>query len=224
MNKQIISMTAVAAMAGAALAVESKNVVGFQNFDGSANFNLTAITFEPIGSETFTLGQIKVNNVFDNNGDYISIWENGFKQYEASYLNAEDAADEGVDEGWYLRKDFNDWEFSAADCKNSEVLAKGKSRSTTSLTITVTTSPFGRTASSSMRHPTLVPRMRPKRASKRAGISAPTSTNGCSRPQTARTASRFLRARASSSIAAQLAPASSSPRLWPSNFVCQLTH
>ena len=119
-------MTAVAAMAGAALAVESKNVVGFQNFAGSANFNLTAITFEPIGSETFTLGQIKVNSAFDYGADYISIWENGFKQYEATYLGAEDAADEGVAEGWYLRADFDDWVFKAADCKNDEVLAKGK--------------------------------------------------------------------------------------------------
>ena len=124
MNKQIISMTAVAAMAGAALAVESKNVVGYQNFGGFGNFNLTAITFEPIGGETFTLGQIKVNDKFDNGGDYISIWSGGTKQYEASYLNAEDAADEGVDEGWYLRTDFDAWSFS--HCKNSEELAKGK--------------------------------------------------------------------------------------------------
>ena len=126
MNKQIISMTAVAAMAGAALAVESKNVVGFQNFGGFGNFNLTAITFEPIGSETFTLGQIKVNSAFDNGADYISIWNGGTKLYEASYLSKADAEAEGVEEGWYLTSAIEAWEFSAADCKNSEVLAKGK--------------------------------------------------------------------------------------------------
>ncbi|MBR4617171.1 MAG: hypothetical protein IKO55_16310, partial [Kiritimatiellae bacterium] len=88
------------------------------------NFNLTAITFEPIGSETFTLGQIKVNDVFDYGGDYISIWSGGTKLYEATYLGASDAKDFGVDEGWYLRDDFEEGEFE--HCKNSEVLAKGK--------------------------------------------------------------------------------------------------
>ena len=125
MNKWLVSMSAAAVAAGA-MAVESENIVGVQDFGGFGNFNLTAITFEPVGGESFTLDEIKVNDKFDNGSDYISIWNGGYKQYEASYLNAEDAADEGIAEGWYLRKDFLDWEFSAADCKNSEALPVGK--------------------------------------------------------------------------------------------------
>lgn len=98
--------------------------MGFQNFGGSGNFNLTAITFEPISGETFTLGQIKVNDDFSNGADFISIWNGGTKLYEASYLSAAEAKEEGVDEGWYLTSDFDDWEFT--HCKNNETLAKGK--------------------------------------------------------------------------------------------------
>ena len=123
MNKWLVSMSAAAVAAGA-MAVESENIVGVQEFGGFGNFNLTAITFEPVSGESFTLGDIKVNNKFDGGTDIVSIWSGGTKQFEVSYLNADDAADEGVDEGWYLVKDFDDWEFT--HCKNSEPLAKGK--------------------------------------------------------------------------------------------------
>jgi hypothetical protein len=62
MNKQLISMTAVAAMAGAALAVESKNVVGFQENTANASGNtMMAPTFLTVGSETgCTLADLSV--------------------------------------------------------------------------------------------------------------------------------------------------------------------
>ena len=134
MNKWLVTITGMA-VAGAALAatsVESANIVGYQAFNGYGNFNLTAITFEPINGETFTLADIKVNNAYDCGGDYISVWNGGTKLYEAAYLSAADAAqaaeDQGeeVVEGWYLTSAFDDWEFHAADCKNADVLAKGK--------------------------------------------------------------------------------------------------
>ena len=115
-----------AAVAAGAMAVESENIVGVQEFGGFGNFNLTAITFEPVSGETFTLGNIKVNDKFDYGADSISIWNGGTKLYEVSYLGKDDADSEGVAEGWYLMADFDDWDFKAADCKNSEVLAKGK--------------------------------------------------------------------------------------------------
>ena len=113
-----------AAVAAGAMAVESENIVGVQDFGGSGSFNLTAITFEPVSGESFTLGDIKVNDKFDNGGDFISIWNGGTKQYQVSYLSADEAADEGVDEGWYLTSDFDDWDFT--HCKNNEQLPPGK--------------------------------------------------------------------------------------------------
>ena len=115
-----------AAVAAGAMAVESENIVGVQEFGGFGNFNLTAITFEPVSGESFTLADIKVNDKFDNGADYISIWEGGSKQYEASYLSKDDADAEGVEEGWYLTSAIEAWEFPASACKNSEQLAKGK--------------------------------------------------------------------------------------------------
>ncbi|MBR4612236.1 MAG: hypothetical protein IKO40_05915 [Kiritimatiellae bacterium] len=113
-----------AAVAAGAVAVESANTVGVQEFGGAGDFNFTAITFEPVSGESFTLGDIKVNSAFDYGADSVSIWENGYKQFQVSYLGADDASAESVAEGWYLSSDFDDWSFT--HCKNSEVLAKGK--------------------------------------------------------------------------------------------------
>ena len=114
----------MALMAGLALAtgVESANIVGYQDFNGSAFFNLTANTFQPVGDgAAFTLADITVNSTFDNGSDYITIFSGGSSLFKVSYLNAADAADEGVAEGWYLTSDFDDWSFT--HCKNSESLA-----------------------------------------------------------------------------------------------------
>ena len=119
-------MFGMAAAAALADGVNSANTVGYYDFGGFGNFNLTAITFEPVGGETFTLGQLKVNDKFDCTSDFISIWNGGTKLFETSYLGAEDAAAEGVPEGWYPRAAFNDWVFNAADCKNSTTLEKGR--------------------------------------------------------------------------------------------------
>ena len=60
---------AVAASVMADGGVKSSNTVGYYDFGGFGNFNLTAITFEPISGETFTLGQLKVNDKFDCGSD-----------------------------------------------------------------------------------------------------------------------------------------------------------
>ena len=119
-------MSLVAGLALAETAVESANIVGYQDFGGFGNFNLTAITFEPIEGESFTLKDISVNEKFDNNGDYISVFEGGTKVFEVSYLNEGDG-DYGEPAGWYIRSHFlDDWEFPAKDCKDDYVLGKGK--------------------------------------------------------------------------------------------------
>ena len=112
----------MAAGVASAEGVVSENIVGFQDFNGFAFFNLTANTFVPVGDgAAFTLADITVNDAFDYGSDYLTIFVGGTIQYSVTYLGAEDAKDEGVDEGWYLTSDFDDWEFT--HCKNSEPLA-----------------------------------------------------------------------------------------------------
>ena len=60
-------MTAVAAMAGAALAVESKNVVGFHvRDDGVDGYNWTCGVFDPINGGSMSITQITL----DDDGQY----------------------------------------------------------------------------------------------------------------------------------------------------------
>lgn len=85
MNKQIISMTAVAAMAGAALAVESKNVVGFQENTANASGNtMMAPTFLTVGSETgCTLADLTVT------GYDAPTWNDEDEEYEGGCAGGE---------------------------------------------------------------------------------------------------------------------------------------
>ena len=62
MNKQIISMTAVAAMAGAALAVESKNVVGFNTDTTGDGCNFYSPAFVAVGYDTVDIQQIVLDD------------------------------------------------------------------------------------------------------------------------------------------------------------------
>ena len=125
MTPLVTTISALAVAAAFADGVTSENIVGVQDFNGSGSFNLTANTMLPVGDgAAFTLADIKVNDAFDYGSDYLTVFVGGTIQYMATYLGTADAKDEGVDEGWYLTSDFDDWEFT--HCKNAEQFAPGR--------------------------------------------------------------------------------------------------
>ncbi len=98
-------------MAASAFAVESANIVGYQDFTGTGSFNFTVATFLPVGTDgsTMTLGNIVGNDNFKAGSDYINLFtSSGDFITDATYSNPTDAARWGIDPGWYSIDDYND--------------------------------------------------------------------------------------------------------------------
>ena len=108
--------------------VQSANIVGYQDFTGSDSFYLAGPTFINVGvldeGAAMKLGDIKVNASFEGGTDVVSVYgTDAMTQIAVSYLSKADATAEGVDEGWYLAADFDEWSFE--HCYNSTPIAAG---------------------------------------------------------------------------------------------------
>ena len=118
-------------MCGSLLAVESANIVGYQNKETeTAQMNWTCNTFVPVNGATMTLGDIKVTDGFVNSSVVFlqpsglgkTVYCEGLgKTVKEQYVYwfEEDEPEEG--EGWYFVQD-EDGEFN----QNSRVIAFGE--------------------------------------------------------------------------------------------------
>ena len=112
MNKWLVSISAAVAAAGA-IAVDSQNVVGYQDKPlGNGEITWTCPTFAPVGTNTsFTLGQLVANDIFDAFSDTIQFCDNGGNWEEAltyvsqAWLDGNDIGEEGYTVGWYAYSD-----------------------------------------------------------------------------------------------------------------------
>ena len=108
-----------------AFAVDSANIVGFQDFTGTGSFNFTVATFLPIGTDgsTMTLGNITGNASFVPGTDFIDLFTStGDFITDATYSDPADAAYWNIDPGWYSREDYNN---DAENNLNSTALPAG---------------------------------------------------------------------------------------------------
>ena len=119
-------------MAASAFAVESANIVGYQDIGtrAGAEFELLGSTFIPVGSAnlgaTVTLfDAIKPGGTFSWENDSIIIFANGYKQFECTYIDAATAAEYNFDEAWWDTSCIEAESFPAEKCRNSYVLPYG---------------------------------------------------------------------------------------------------
>ena len=123
---------ACALVAASAFAVESANIVGYQELTTrtGASFELLGSTFIPVGSANLgatgtLLDAIKPGGTFTFGDDSIVVFENGYTQFEATYFGAAIAAEVGIDEGWWDISCLEDEQFPASRCYNAYVLPYG---------------------------------------------------------------------------------------------------
>lgn len=128
MKKLIFAAAAVAGMG--AFALESANVVGYQEKEANVGvYNCLAATFLPVGVDgsVMTLGEIKATDEFAFGEDTImTLTGGGGTDKTYTYCNAIYAADFGIEEGWYLYSDVNNWDGETTLAKqNSTTLPYG---------------------------------------------------------------------------------------------------
>jgi hypothetical protein len=124
----LVAATAIFSVVSEASALESANVVGYQNLvleTGHRNF--IGATFLPIGT-TMKMGDIGVNENFAPLSDTIyTIDEFGGAKALYVYVDEETGELVGGGEGWYLQDDLDNWdEESALSNHNNDTLAKGE--------------------------------------------------------------------------------------------------
>ncbi len=115
-----------ASVAGICLAadgVESANIVGYQEYNGTGTRNYAIPTFLPPGTDgaTLKLGDIKVNDAFEEAADNIVVYNGPTKVCSAYYLSAETTEGE---EGWY-DADALDSDEGELVCINSQIVGYG---------------------------------------------------------------------------------------------------
>ena len=96
-----------AAVAAGAMAVESQNIVGTQDFNGQGTFNLTVGTFVPVGTDgaDMSITNFSGNASFGGGSDAVSLYTSqGFFVKALTYYEGDDE----LDAGWYEIDDFND--------------------------------------------------------------------------------------------------------------------
>ena len=130
MKKIMFGLAAAAAIS--AFAVDSANVVGYQEKDLNYGLNDFVVqTFLPMGMTVSTtkLGDISVTEDWDAvNGDYIAtLTPEGANSAEYTYLIAAYAtALGGTGAGWYLAEEVNDGDVSVSGCQNDVVISAGQ--------------------------------------------------------------------------------------------------
>ena len=103
-------MTYIAAVG--AFAVESANVVGYQNVNGAASQKaMIGATFQKIAGTGMTLGDVGVNDSFVELSDTLTLLnEYGGAAGVYVYMTATTAADFGIEAGWYDYYEMSDWD------------------------------------------------------------------------------------------------------------------
>ena len=99
-----------AAVAAGAMAVESQNIVGTQDFNGTGGFTLAAPGFLPVGTDGsgMTLGDLMANADFVSGSDAISLYNGGNFVKDVTFYPYDDPDGYGIAGGWYEIDDFND--------------------------------------------------------------------------------------------------------------------
>ena len=102
-------MSLVAGLALAETAVESANIVGYQDFGGEGNFTLSVSTFLPVGTDgsTMTLGDLVANEDFVSGSDSVILYNGGTLDKYVTFYPYDDPDDYGIPGGWYEKDDFN---------------------------------------------------------------------------------------------------------------------
>ncbi len=90
--------------------VQSANIVGYQDFNGTGGFTLAAPSFLPVGTDgsTMTLGDIVANDDFAYGSDAISLYNGGDFVMDVTYYPPTDPEKYGIAGGWYEKDDFNE--------------------------------------------------------------------------------------------------------------------
>ena len=109
--KKLIALAAVATC-GAALAVESANIVGYQNVNGAASQKaMIGATFQKIAGTGMTLGDVGVNDSFVELSDTLTLLnEYGGAAGVYVYMTKTTATDFGFTEGWYDNEEISTWD------------------------------------------------------------------------------------------------------------------
>ena len=90
--------------------VESNNIVGYQDFNGTGGFTLTVPTFITVGTDGsgLKLGDLKANDGFVSGADAISLYNGGNLLMQVTFYPYDDPDDFGIPGGWYEYNDFNE--------------------------------------------------------------------------------------------------------------------
>ena len=98
-----------AAVAAGAMAVESQNIVGTQDFNGAGSFTLAAPSFLPVGTDgsSMTLGDLMANGSFVPGDDAIALFNGGTFLKYVTFYPYNDPSSFGISGGWYEIDDFN---------------------------------------------------------------------------------------------------------------------
>ena len=110
--KKLICAAAMSALCATVFAIESENVVGYQNINGQASKKaMIGATFQKIAPGDMTLGEIKVNDAFIEISDTLTLLnEYGGAAGVYVYLTKETATSFGLNDGWYLNDDVSNWD------------------------------------------------------------------------------------------------------------------
>ena len=105
-----VAMSLVAGLALAETAVESANIVGYQDFNGTGSFTLAVPTFLPVGTDgsTMKLGDLMANEDFAAGYDAIKLYNGGTLIKTVTFYPYDDPDDYDIPGGWYEKTDFNE--------------------------------------------------------------------------------------------------------------------
>lgn len=90
--------------------VESANIVGYQDFNGTGGFTLTVPTFIPVGTDgsSLKLGDLKATEGFVPGADAITLFNGGNFDKYVTFYPYDDPDGYGIPGGWYEIDDFNE--------------------------------------------------------------------------------------------------------------------
>ena len=109
--KKLMIAAAAALWATVGMAdVESNNIVGYQDFNGTGGFTLTVPTFINVGTDGsgLKLGDLKAGKDFVAGADAISLYNGGELLMKVTFYPYDDPDDFGIPGGWYELSDFNE--------------------------------------------------------------------------------------------------------------------
>ena len=108
--KKLMFAAALAATFGVFADIQSSNIVGYQDFNGTGGFTLTVPTFVPVATDGsgLKLGDLMANDDFVAGDDTISLYNGGNLLMNVTFYPYDDPDDFGISGGWYEKTDFNE--------------------------------------------------------------------------------------------------------------------